>query len=228
MKKVWFLENVNLFNLLCPHRVKAYQKTHSFEQYNKNEFVYLDQDDADKIYLIVKGKIKISSYTEGGDEIVKSILTKGEIFGELAVLGEDRRNDYAQSVAATTICAVDTQTLQTLLKDQQDFSVSIYKLVGWRIKKLEHRLSLLMFKDARTRLMEFLKNLGSEQGVEKDDAIEIHHLFTQKDIADLIGIARPTLNSLLNELKTQGVVDFQRKIIRLYKNKIPNVSQLTV
>ena len=228
MKNVWFLENVNLFNLLCPHKVKAYQKTHCFEEYNKNEFVYLDEDDANKIYLIIKGKIKISSYTEGGDEIVKSILTKGEVFGELAVLGEEQRNDYAQSVVATTICAVDTQTLQTLLKDQQDFSLSIYKLVGWRIKKLEHRLSLLMFKDARTRLMEFLKNLGNEQGEEKGDAIEIHHLFTQKDIADLIGIARPTLNSLLNELKNQGVVDFQRKIIRLYKNKAPNVSKLTV
>lgn len=228
MKQVWFLENVNLFSLLCPHKFKAYQKEHSFEEYNKNEFVYLDQDQADKIYLIVKGKIKISSYTEDGEEIVKSILTKGEVFGELAALGEDRRNDYAQSVTPTTICAVDTQTLQSLLRDHQDFSVSIYKMVGWRIKKLEHRLSLLMFKDARTRLMEFLKNLGIEQGQCKGNTIEIHHLFTQKDIADLIGISRPTLNSLLNELKSEGIVDFQRKIIRLYKNKIPNVSQLTI
>ncbi|WP_045113516.1 Crp/Fnr family transcriptional regulator [Microscilla marina] len=220
MKNVWFLENVNLFNLLCPHRIKAYKKEHSFEQYNKNDFVYLDQDQADKVYLIIKGKVKISSYTEDGEEIVKAILTKGEVFGELAALGESHRNDYAQAVAATTICAVDTQTLQTLLKNQQEFSLNIYKLVGWRIKKLEHRLSLLMFKDARTRLIEFLKNLGSEQGEAKGNTIEINHLLTQKDIADLIGVSRPTLNSLLNELKSEGMVDFQRKVIRLYKNKL--------
>ncbi len=219
MEQVWFLERVDLFNLLCPHKFKEFQKTHQFKEYSRNEFIYLDQDEADKIYLIVNGKVKISSYTEEGDELVKAILTKGEVFGELAALGENRRTDYAQSVSPTTICAVDNQTLQSLLRDHKDFSISIYKLAGWRIKKLERRLSLLMFKDARTRLLEFLKNLGQEQGQTIGDTIEIQHFFTQKDIADLIGISRPTLNSLLNELKNQGVVDFQRKIIRLHKKK---------
>jgi len=227
MEQVWFLEKVDLFNLLCPHKFKEFQKTHQFKEYGRNEFIYLDQDEADKIFLIVNGKVRISSYTEEGDEIVKAILTKGEVFGELAALGEDKRTDYAQSVSSTTICAVDNHTLQSLLRDRKDFSISIYKLAGWRIKKLERRLSLLMFKDARTRLLEFLKNLGQEQGQAIGDTIEIQHFFTQKDIADLIGISRPTLNSLLNELKNQGIVDFQRKIIRLYKNKTVNVSQLT-
>ena len=228
MKQVWFLERIDLFNLLCPHKFKAFRQEHQFQEYKRNDFIYLDQDDADKIYLIVNGKVKISSYTEEGEEIVKAILTKGEVFGELAALGEAKRNDYAQSVSPTTICTVDNQTLQSLLRESKDFSISIYKLAGWRIKKLEHRLSLLMFKDARTRLLEFLKNLGQEQGHCIGNTIEIQHFFTQKDIADLIGISRPTLNSLLNELKNQGVVDFQRKVIRLYKNKISTVSQLTL
>ena len=62
-------------------------------------------DAANKIYLIEKGKVKIGYYAEDGKEIVKTILSKGELFGEKAILGEVTRNEFAQSVDnKTSIC----------------------------------------------------------------------------------------------------------------------------
>ena len=78
-----------------------------------------------------------------------------------------------------------------------------------------------MFKDAKTRLMEFLDDLCTEYGYdcEKSGDHIINHPYTQKDIASLIGTSRPTLNILLNELKEENKIDFNRKEIRIY-NKI--------
>ena len=78
---------------------------------------------------------------------------------------------------------------------------------------------MLLHKDAKTRLIEFLKELCDEYG--HDCKITgnrvVEHPYTQKDMASLIGVSRPTLNVLLNELKVERLIDFNRNEIRLFK-----------
>ena len=67
--------------------------------------------------------------------------------------------------------------------------------------------------------MEFLNELDQEFGYccpETGDQV-IKHPYTQKDIASLIGTSRPTLNILLNELKEENYINFNRKEIRIIK-----------
>ncbi len=218
MNNLWFFDNVNLFNLLCPHKFKDYKACHNFDQYKKSDYVYFEQDAANKIYLIEKGKIKIGYYTEDGTEVVKAILSKGELFGEKAILGEEIRNEFAQSIDnSTSICSISITTMHDLMRDNRTFSLKIYKFLGFRFKKLERRLQLILFKDIRTRFLEFIKELCEEYGYdcEKSGDKVIQHPYTQKDIASLIGTSRSNLNVLMNELKEENIINFNRKEIRL-------------
>ncbi len=221
MKTLWFFDDVNLFNILCPHKFKAYKEDHDFEAYKKKDYIYFTEDSASKVYLIEKGKVKIGYYTEEGDEIVKSILSRGELFGEKAILGESIRDEFAQSIDNdTSICPIGVETMHNLMRDNQSFSFKVYKFIGFKFKKLERRLQLLLFKDTKTRLLEFLDELCTDYGYDCDKTGDkvIFHPYTQKDIACLIGTSRPTLNILLNELKEEKFLDFNRKEIRIYKN----------
>lgn len=221
MNSLWFFDDVNLFKVLCPHKFKAYKTNHDFDAYKKKDYIYFEEDSANKVYLIEKGKVKLGYYSEDGEEIVKAILTRGELFGETAILGESKREEFAQSIEnSTSICPVSVDTMYDLMKDNQTFSFKIYKFIGFKLKKLERRLQLLLFKDTKTRLLEFLHELCKDYGYDckqTGDKI-IHHPYTQKDIASLIGTSRPTLNILLNELKEEKVLNFNRKEIRIYKN----------
>lgn len=221
MNSVWFFEDVNLYSLLCPHKFKAYKKSHSFDAYKKSDYIYFEADTANKIYLIEKGKVKIGYYNEDGSEVIKSILKRGELFGERAILGDDIRDEFAQSIDNnTSICPVDVNTMHQLMRDNQTFSFKIYKFIGFKLKKLERRLQLLLFKDAKTRLKEFLDELCEDYGYncEKTGDHIIKHPYTQKDIASLIGISRPTLNVLMNDLRDANIINFNRKEIRILKN----------
>lgn len=219
MKSLWFFDDVNLFKVLCPHKFKAYKKDHDFDAYKKQDYIYFEEDSANKVYLIEKGKVKIGYYSEDGAEVVKAILTRGEIFGETAILGESKREEFAQSIDnSTSICPVGVSTMHELMRNNQTFTLKIYKVIGFRLKKLERRLQLLLFKDAKTRLIEFLDELCSDYGYdcEKTGDKIIQHPYTQKDIASLIGTSRPTLNILLNELKEENIIEFSRKEIRIH------------
>ncbi|WP_188467016.1 Crp/Fnr family transcriptional regulator [Bizionia arctica] len=221
MNSIWFFDDVNLFKILCPHKFKAYKGTHSFDTYHKKDYIYFEEDSANKVYLIEKGKVKIGYYNENGNEIVKAILSKGELFGEKAILGDITRDEFAQSIDNTTsICPIGVQTMHELMRNNQTFSFSVYKFIGFKFKKLERRLQLLLFKDTKTRLKEFLDELCVEYGYDCDKTGDhvIKHPYTQKDIASLIGTSRPTLNILLNELKDENYIDFNRKEIRILKN----------
>ena len=85
MNSIWVFEDVNLFNLLCPHKFNAYKTCHNFDAYKKSDYIYFEEDAANKVYLIEKGKVKIGYYNENGSEVVKSILSKGDLFGETAI-----------------------------------------------------------------------------------------------------------------------------------------------
>lgn len=219
MSSIWIFEEVNLFGMLCPHKFKTYKGTHNFDAYKKSDYIYFEEDTANKIYLIEKGKVKIGYYNEDGKEVIKTILSKGELFGEQAILGDSIRDEFAQSLDNnTSICPVSVNAMHDLMRNNKTFSFKIYKFIGLKLKKLERRLQILLFKDAKSRLEDFLDELCSEYGYKCDvtgDNI-IHHPYTQKDIASLIGVSRPTLNTLLNDLKENKIIDFNRKQLRIY------------
>jgi len=217
---IWFFDNINVFQILCPHKFKEFKKGHSFNFFKKGDYIYFEDDIANKVFLVNSGKIKIGYLTEDGEEIITSILSKGQIFGEKAILGEEKRNEFAQALDnEVSLCVVSLDMMYELLRKNTEFSISIYKFIGYRFKKLERRLQIMLFKDAKTRLLEFLKELSEEHGFKNavsGDTV-IKHPFTQKEIASLIGLSRPTLNILINELQNDKVLSFERKQIILFK-----------
>lgn len=220
MNPLWFFEDVNLFKILCPHKFKEYKNSHDFDSYKKQDYIYFEEESSNKVFLIEKGKVKIGYYNEDGTEVIKAILSKGQLFGEKAILGEYKREEFAQSIDdLTSICPVSVDTMHDLMRKNETFSFRIYKFIGFKLQKLERRLQLLMFKDTKTRLVEFLNELGEEYGYncKKTGDIVINHPYTQKDIASLIGTSRPTLNILINELKDEKIIEFNKKEIRIHK-----------
>lgn len=221
MRSLWFFEKVDLFQLLCPHKYDQYREQHQALHYNRNDYVYFEHQRSGRVYLVEKGKVRIGYYTEPGEEVVKAVLTRGEIFGEKALLDTQSRNEFAQVIDdEAVICSIAVETLQELMQEDKSFSLQIYKFIGFRMRKLERRLRLLLFKDSRTRFLEFLKDLCEDYGevCPHGGYRNIRHPYTQKDMASLIGTSRPTLNIILNELQEEGMLEFSRKNIRVLKD----------
>jgi len=210
---LWYFESVNLYKILCPHKVKSMAEKHEFVTYKREQFIYMPDDSANHIYMIVRGRVKIGHYLESGEEVLSAILTTGEIFGELAMAGEEKRKDFAQAMEETTICPLTTEELKELMYENKELSFKILKLIGLRIMKLERKLELLVFKDARTRIVEFLKDAAAWKGKKVGFETMIQTSLTHKDIASLTGTSRQTVTTILNELKERNLINFNRKQI---------------
>jgi CRP-like cAMP-binding protein len=190
------------------------KEKHTFHKYDKDQFIYFEDEASDHIYLIAEGRVKIGSYTEDGKEVTKAILSAGEIFGELALIGQEKRNDFAQAMDnETTICPMNIDDMKELMAQNKALSLKIYKLLGLRIKKLERKVESLVFKDSRTRIVEFLKDWAHEKGKKVGFETMMKNYLTHKDIAALTGTSRQTVTTILNELKEKNIINFDRRRI---------------
>lgn len=210
---LWYLENVNLFNVFCPKK-SGDSEVYKPKTYKKNEFIYFPNDASDTIYFIHQGKVKIGSYSEDGREILKAVLTPGELFGEMALIGEDKRNDFAQAIENDTqLCPLSLKEMESVLLDSKELSIKITKIIGLRLRKIERRLESLVFKDARTRIVDFIKEMGEERGQKVGFETLIRNPLTHQDMANLTGTSRQTVTTVLNELKEKNVINFDRRRI---------------
>lgn len=210
---LWYFESVNLYNTLCPHKVKAMAGKHTFLNFKREQFIYFLDDKATHIYMIVTGRVKIGRYLDEGKEITTAILSTGEIFGELVLAGEDTRRDFAQAMDDCTICPLSLEEMKELMYENRELSFKMLKFVGLRLMKLERKLELLVFKDARTRIIEFIKDAASWKGKKVGFETLIQTKLTHQDIASLTGTSRQTVTTILNDLKEKNMINFDRKRI---------------
>jgi CRP-like cAMP-binding protein len=211
---LWYFEETDLFEVLCPKKSPHMEEKHEPGVYKKDEFIYFKDQSSEKIYMVSNGRVKIGTYGPDGKEIVKAILTRGEIFGELALAGEEKRPDFAQAMDNDTrVCAMTIADLQDLMKDNKELSFKILKIVGFRLRKMERKIESLVFKDARTRIVEFLKEMAEEKGQKVGFEVMIKNHLTHKDIASLTGTSRQTVTTVMNELRDQNLITFDRRRI---------------
>jgi len=103
------------------------------------------------------------------------------------------------------------EDMRELMKENKPLNLKIFKLIGLRIRKLERKIESLVFKDARTRIVEFLKEMAMEKGKKVGFEVMFKNYLTHKDIASLTGTSRQTVTTVLNELKENNIINFDRR-----------------
>ena len=83
----------------------------------KNEYIYFPEDPSSSIFFLKKGRVKIGTYSDNGKEIIKAILGPGEIFGELSLIGEVKRKDFAISLDNDVVlCAMGMKDMEDMME----------------------------------------------------------------------------------------------------------------
>lgn len=188
----------------------AHEALHN-RQFKKNEYIYLQNDDADKIYMLTEGRVRIGSYNDSGKEITKAILTKGEVFGELAVMKDEKRRDFACAMESTTTCILSAEEMRRLMREHSGVNVFIMRLLGSRLLEMERRLESLVFKDSRSRIIELIADQAVKRGQRIGQEHVIRNFITHKDIANLTATSRQTVTAVMNELRNKNIIAFNRK-----------------
>ena len=212
--KYWYLRDHKLFRTLSFGQIKQLCIITGFKKAQKGEVIYFSSSDVPRIFLLKKGNIKIVAVDEEGNETIKDIIQKGDLFGELTLESDNQANEYAKVLSDdVAICSFLLSDFEDLLLSNPSLALSYTKFVGLKMKRIKNSYSNLISKDAKTRLLLFLKDWGESEGKRTGNRIVIENYLTQNDIAQIICTSRQTATQLLNEMETNGIITYNRKEI---------------
>jgi CRP-like cAMP-binding protein len=206
-----FIDLFPLFSVLSPEEKTMLAERMEYVVKKKYSFVYLPADASDHIYFLAKGTIKIGTHSTDGKEIIKSLIHPTAMFGELGLIGEESRKDFAQVLKEDAhLYQIKVEDMKELMRHSFDLCSSVMNLFGGRLVKAENKLESLIFKDARTRIIEFIKESVVKHGRRVGYEMLLKHSLTHQDIANITCTSRQTVTLVLNELKKSDLIYFNR------------------
>jgi CRP/FNR family cyclic AMP-dependent transcriptional regulator len=207
------LETNPVFAVLTPEERMMLQRAATINVFTRHQVLYKPGQPSNKVFFLLKGVVKIAVHAEKKD-IIKYVVRGGNLFGESCLTGDTQRRDFAYAMDdQVEALEFDAQTLLTLMRSNFAFAQSLLHFLGERLRYTEIQLENVVLKDSKSRILEYLHQMGIEQGRRIGFETLVKHNMTHQDIADLTGTSRQMVTAVLNQLKRSNVLYFNRKKI---------------
>lgn len=204
--KPWYLKQIKVFAALPEADKQELQEITQMASYRKHDPIYLPGQPGDTVFLLKKGRVKISRLNEKGQEATICLLEPGEIFGEVEALGGIPRETLVQALEPVLVCEIAREDFERFLDRCPAVGLRILKLMGGRLRYVESKVSDLVFRSAPARLAKLLLQLSETMGEWDQGTIRLTVRLTHQNLANLIGTSRETVSALLSQFQHQGLV----------------------
>jgi CRP/FNR family cyclic AMP-dependent transcriptional regulator len=206
-----FLDQFPIFDTLSEQEKARVETLMEYKVKPKYSFIYLPDELSDTIYFLAKGTVKIGTHSVDGKEVIKSLIHPGSMFGELGLIGEAVRQDFAQALKEEVhLYSIKVEDFKRIMKTSFALCDKVMSLFGGRLMRAENKLESLIFKDARTRIIEFIKDSVEKRGRRVGYEMLLKHSLTHQDIANITCTSRQTVTLVLNELRKSDLIYFNR------------------
>jgi CRP-like cAMP-binding protein len=171
----------------------------------KKAIIFAQGDDADSVFYIQIGKVRIAIVNEQGKEAVVAILGPDEFFGEGCLIGQNKRLATASALTECVTVRVQKAEIKRLMH-KPAFSEMFLAHVLTRNARIEDDLVDQLFNSTEKRLARLLLLLANfgKQGVPQ----EIVATVDQETLAEMIGTTRSRVNNFMNKFRRLGFIDY--------------------
>ncbi|OQA45647.1 MAG: cAMP receptor protein [Chloroflexi bacterium ADurb.Bin325] len=208
-EKLNYLSDIDLFRDLSERDMLELDHTTTITNVPRGRVFYQPEDVGEVLFLIKAGRVQLYRISPEGKKLVIATLGPGTLFGEMALLGQAMHNAFAEALDDCLILVMSRTDLERLILDKPAVGLRMLEITGRRLTDAEARLEDMAFKGIPARLASLLIRLANERGA--NDIVGLTH----QDLAETIGTYRETATQVLNDMKTQGLIDIGRKRIEI-------------
>ncbi len=205
--KIGYLSDIEIFQDLSPREMQELDRITTMSNVQKGKVFYRPEDVTEVLFIIKEGRVQLYRISAEGKKLVITTLGPGNLFGEMALVGEQMHNTFAEAIEDCLICVMSRTDLERLILNKPQVALRVLDITGRRLHEAEERLEDMAFKGIPARLASLLLRVREEQG-----SNEIKGL-THQDLAEMVGTYRETATQVLNDLKNDGLIDIGRKRI---------------
>lgn len=212
------IEMVPIFNALTYDEMMEVAMITNSREYEKGEMIYTAGDKGERLFVIHKGKVKITRFSDLGKEQVIRILGPGDFMGELSLFVPTPLTDNGEALENTTVCVIDGERLKGLMVKYPTIALKVLEELSTRLGKAENLIESLGIHDVETRIAKTILDLANDKG-------EVALRMSKGNLASHIGMSQETLSRKLSYFQDMGWIKLigHRRIIVLDEESLVKI-----
>lgn len=178
------------------------------KQYKRRDLVFEEGDYPRYLYFVKGGKVKVFKTNEDGKEYIISIYKKGDFFGYIDLIKNDKYTESAAAMEETELSLVPKEDFSKLMHANKDVTSQLIKILADNVTEKEEQLLNLAYNSVRRRVADAILLLDEKV---EDGKISI----LRDDLARIVGTAKESVIRMLTEFKEDGYIEIKDGAIRI-------------
>jgi CRP-like cAMP-binding protein len=200
------LHGVPLFSTLPDDDLVRVAAVSVQRRFDAGAIVFREGDASNTCYVIRSGHARAVREHSDGRSITLARFGPGDIFGELAMLDDERRSATIETLEETDVIAILGADMRRLLREHPEISVKLISALGRRLRETNERLARQSFQTVQSRVASVLAQLVSAARAEGAGDGDVVITSTQADLAQLAGSSRESASRFLAVLERAGII----------------------
>lgn len=210
-EKIKILKENKLFSTLNESETEHILSSSKVKFFSKKQIIYLKTEKAHTMDIVLKGEITVQNIDENGTTLSIISINKGDMLGGNLIFSN--KNEYPMTIISnleTTILQLKKDDLLNLCKNNICFLESFLEIFSQKSLILTDKIQTLSKKTIREKLFEFFL---IESKLHKSNIITLS--ISKKELAEKLGVERPSLQREFKKMKDQGLIDYNNRTIIL-------------
>ncbi len=216
-KEATYLKQVQIFHGLSEEEIEELNAVVKKRTFRVGEVIFHRDDPGQVLYVIKEGKVKICLISPDGQEISLVVFSKGEYFGELALLDGLPRSADAIAMEKTECYTLQRSDFHKAIIKTPKIAIQVMEVLCERLRRTDQQVEDLIFLDVYGRVAKKLLELAESHGAPIEDGIRIDMRLTQQDLAAMVGASRESVNKVLGYFTDRGYISTDKRRISLHR-----------
>jgi len=195
----WYLRQLSrVMNVLSDEELDRLIPLLTERRFRPRQVLFSTGDPAERVYLVLKGRVKTYQVAENGKEIILDVVGRGGIVGDMAIVEDGERIACAQAIDETVAVSISWEDFSHLLQQSPRLGFAMAELMARRLAGMQRTFMNIVSKPVSARLADDLLN-RQEDGV-------IRLGLTHQELGQTIGTSRETVTALLSRFVALGAI----------------------
>lgn len=204
----------DLFQDLGPEDCEAVAKEMREVKFTSNQLIFSRGDEGRELFLVAKGRVRLSVLTPEGRELSFAHAEAGQMFGEIAMIDGGTRTADATAATLVTAHSLSRTSFQRLVDDKPTIPQAMLTFLCTRIREADQQLEAIALCPIEVRLARFFLTAARAKDPDMlESQVEVPFVMSQGELALLIGASRPKVNTAISLLESNGALKRGTKCI---------------
>jgi CRP-like cAMP-binding protein len=185
--------------------------------YKKKQVIYTQGNHPNRLYFVLKGKVKTFKRNEDGKELVTDLFSPGDFLGYIALMEESVYKDTAEALEESELAIIPKEEFEELIKNNKEVSRNFISLLAKNISNKENQLLGLAYNSLRKKVAEALVLLQKKYQLAAEDNFVIE--ISRESLATIAGTATESLIRTLSDFRNEKMIEIKDGTIVIVNQK---------